>query len=88
MNAITVAALLIQLTTAGGASGTGARPAPRPATPGRGGDLGKDVAALKNEISSLKEEYRAARQKQRLAAEQKQQAEDARYATPTYESQK
>jgi septal ring factor EnvC (AmiA/AmiB activator) len=84
MKALTMAALLIQLSAAGGAGGEGGRSGKRQASTGaaREGDMGKEFSSLKGEISSLKEQFRVAREKQRVEAERKKREEDARYAEP------
>ncbi|MBZ4417704.1 hypothetical protein K8638_14510 [Myxococcus sp. RHST-1-4] len=64
-----LAAVVVQLMTAGGAGAHGER-----ATEQRDAaadDLGKNLSALKGELSSLSEQFKAARERRRLAAEQK-----------------
>lgn len=85
MKAMTVAALLLQLSAAGGAGSAGERAGKRQASPEpkQDEDVGKQFSSLKSEISSLKAEFRAAKERQRQEAERKAREEEARYGEPT-----
>ncbi|WP_208752554.1 hypothetical protein, partial [Corallococcus carmarthensis] len=81
MKAMTLAALLMQMTSAGGAGSEGKRaghPVDEAGT-SHPGAVKEDISSLKGEITSLKEQFRLARERQRLAAEEKQRQEEARY---------
>ncbi|MGE6762167.1 hypothetical protein ACQKGO_29425 [Corallococcus interemptor] len=81
MKVMTLAALLMQMTSAGGAGSEGKRAANAldlTGTPHQGA-VKEEISSLKGEITSLKEQFRLARERQRLAAEEKQRQEEARY---------
>ena len=84
MKAMTLAALVMHLTSAGGAGAEDKRAGKHPEDAGvtAGGGVNNEIASLKGEISSLKEEFRLAREKQRLAQEEKKRQEEARYSVP------
>lgn len=81
---MTLAALVMHLTSAGGAGAEDKRAGKRPADSGvtTEGAVKTEISSLKGEISSLKEEFRIAREKQRLAQEEKKRQEEARYGVP------
>ncbi|MFB1481554.1 hypothetical protein [Corallococcus sp. RDP092CA] len=79
MKVMTLAALLMQMTSAGGAGAEGRRAGNRLDPDHHSGAVKEDFSSLKGEISSLKEQFRLARERQRLAAEEKQRLEEARY---------
>ncbi len=68
MTAISVAALLVQLMSAGGADGQAAG-----RSPGDSGSVSTHFSALKSEVSSLSERFKAARERRRLQAEQERE---------------
>jgi hypothetical protein len=75
MKSMAVAAMMVQLMTAGGAGARGERAAERPDA--SAADVSRDLAALKSEISSVSEQFRAARERRRLEAEKKKREEEA-----------
>ncbi len=79
--AMTVAALLMQMTSAGGAGSEGRRAGNQLDLTGsqHPGGVKEELSSLKGEITSLKGQFRLARERQRLAAEEKQRQEEARY---------
>jgi hypothetical protein len=83
MKPLMMAALVVQLTTAGGA-GSG-----RASDDGKTGssaeDVGKHFSALKNEVSSLSQQFREARERGRLETERKKREAQGFYEpqTPT-----
>lgn len=81
MMVMTLAALLMQMTSAGGAGSEGKRAGNRLDLTAESHPraVKEDINSLKGEISSLKEQFRLARERQRLAAEEKQRQEEARY---------
>lgn len=81
MMAMTVAALLMQMTSAGGAGSEGKRAGNHLDVSGaqHPGAVKEELSTLKGEITSLKDQFRLARERQRLAAEEKQRQEEARY---------
>ncbi|MBZ4332802.1 hypothetical protein NR800_12890 [Corallococcus interemptor] len=81
MKVMTLAALLMQMTSAGGAGSEGRRAGNHVDLVGEGHPraVKEDITSLKGEITSLKEQFRLARERQRLAAEEKQRQEEARY---------
>ncbi|RKH08362.1 hypothetical protein D7X74_31770 [Corallococcus sp. CA047B] len=85
MKAMTLAVLLMHMTSAGGA-GAEEKRAGKHAKDAEGeprqGAVKTEITSLKGEITSLKEEFRIAREKQRLAAEEKKRQEEARYGVP------
>lgn len=69
MKSLMMAALVVQLTSAGGAgSGRTGSPSQTDDSPQ---DVGKHFSALKTEVGSLKQQFREARERARLEAEQK-----------------
>ncbi|NBD09527.1 hypothetical protein [Corallococcus silvisoli] len=84
MKVMTLAALLMQMTSAGGAGAEDKRAGKHVEDVGteHKGAVAEDITSLKGEIVSLKEEFRRARERQRLAAEEKQRQEEARYGVP------
>ena len=80
MKPLMMAALVVQLMSAGGAgSGKPAEQAKAGASPD---DVGKHFSALKNEVTSLSDQFREAREKARLEAERKKQESEGVYAPP------
>ncbi|GMU01908.1 hypothetical protein KH5H1_60280 [Corallococcus caeni] len=81
MKAMTLAALLMQMTSAGGAGSEGKRAGNHvdEANAHPQGAVTEEITSLKGEITSLKEQFRLARERQRLAAEEKARLEEARY---------
>ena len=81
MKSLMMAALVVQLTSAGGA-GSG-----RTGSPSQSGDTPKDVgkhfSALKSEVGSLKQQFREARERARLEAEQKKRESEGLYEPQT-----
>jgi hypothetical protein len=77
MKPLMMAALVVQLTSAGGA-GSG-----RANKSGEAGasaeDVGKHFTALKNEVSSLSQQFREARERARLEAERKKREAEGFY---------
>ncbi|MCE9672765.1 hypothetical protein LY474_33665 [Myxococcus stipitatus] len=65
-----MAALMVQMMTAGGAGARGERVDERRDT-AAAEDLGKNLKALKNEVASLRAQYQQARERRRLEAEQR-----------------
>lgn len=81
MKPLMLAALVVQLTSAGGA---GSGKAKEQAKAGSStGDVGKHFSALKNEVTSLSQQFREAREKARLEAERKKQESEGVYAPPS-----
>jgi hypothetical protein len=80
MKPLMMAALVVQLTSAGGA-GSG-----KPKDPASAGssmqDVGKHFSALKNEVTSLSDQFHQAREKARLEAERKKQESESPYVPP------
>ena len=76
-----MAALVVQLTSAGGA-GSG-----RTGSPSQAEDSSKDVgrhfSALKTEVGSLKQQFREARERARLEAEQRKREAEGFYEPQT-----
>ena len=69
MKPLMMAALVVQLTSAGGAgSGRAGGPSQAGDTPK---EVGKHFSALKTEVTSLKQQFREARERARLEAERK-----------------
>ncbi|AFE06075.1 hypothetical protein COCOR_04879 [Corallococcus coralloides DSM 2259] len=81
MKVMTLAALLMQMTSSGGAGSEGKRAGNHVdvADESHPRAVKEDINQLKGEITSLKEQFRLARERQRLAAEEKQRQEEARY---------
>ena len=81
MMVMTLAALLMQMTSSGGAGSEGRRAGNHVEGTGESHPraVKEDINQLKAEITSLKEQFRLARERQRLAAEEKQRQEEARY---------
>ncbi|MFL5350424.1 MAG: hypothetical protein ACJ8AT_37105 [Hyalangium sp.] len=80
MKPLMLAALVVQLTSAGGAgSGTASE---QEKAGSSAADVGKHFSALKNEVTSLSQQFREARQKARLEAERKKQESEGVYAPP------
>ncbi|QSQ28038.1 hypothetical protein JY651_08850 [Pyxidicoccus parkwayensis] len=75
-----VAAMMVQLMAAGGAGAQNGGPDDRRDASSR--DVGKDFAALKNELSSLSAEFNAARERRRLEAEQKKRENEEWHLGP------
>ncbi|AGC46419.1 hypothetical protein MYSTI_05132 [Myxococcus stipitatus DSM 14675] len=69
MKSVLVAALVVQMTTAGGAGARDERADERDAA--SADDLKKNLAALKHELSEVSEQYRVARERRRQEAERK-----------------
>mgnify|MGYP003577808633 CR=1 FL=1 len=81
MKPLMMAALVVQLTTAGGA-GSG-----QAGGPSQGNEPAKDVSrhfsALKSEVSSLSQRFREARERARLEAEGKKREAEGAYEPKT-----
>jgi hypothetical protein len=79
MMPLMMAALVVQLTSAGGA-GSG-----RTASPSEGStkEVGKHFSALKTEVGSLKQQFREARERARLEAEQRKREAEGSYEPQT-----
>lgn len=71
MTVMTVAALVVQLMSAGGAGAQGEQAAGR--QQGDPGSISTNLSALKGEVSSLSERFKAARERRRLQAEKEKQ---------------
>jgi hypothetical protein len=80
MKPLMMAALVVQLTSTGGA-GSG-----RTGASGEAGasmkDVGKHFSALKNEVSSLSQQFREARERARLENERKKREAEGFYEPP------
>jgi hypothetical protein len=80
MKPLMMAALVVQLTSTGGA-GSG-----RTGTGGESGasakDVGKHFSALKNEVTSLSQQFREARERARLDNERKKREAEGFYEPP------
>ncbi|GEN09326.1 hypothetical protein MFU01_43630 [Myxococcus fulvus] len=70
MKSVLLAALMVQMTTAGGA-GAREKRADAHRSVAEDEDVSKHLSALKNELSSVSEQFRVARERRRLEAEQK-----------------
>ncbi len=78
MKPLMMAALVVQLTSAGGAwSGKAGEQAKAGSSME---DVGRDFSALKNEVSSLSQQFHEARERARLEAERKKQESEGFYA--------
>jgi hypothetical protein len=84
MMVMTLAALLLQMTSAGGAGAEGKRAAKQLEAESANGQhaVADEITSLKGQVRGLQEEFRIARERQRLAAEEKQRQEEARYGVP------
>jgi hypothetical protein len=81
MKPLMMAAIVVQLTAAGGA---GSGPAGRDSHAGSSAkDVGKHFSALKNEMASLKQQFREAKERARLEAERKKREAEGSYAPQT-----
>ena len=81
MKPLMMAALVVQLTSAGGAgSGRAGGPSQAGDTPK---EVGKHFSALKTEVSSLKQQFREARERARLEAEQRKREAEGFYEPQT-----
>jgi hypothetical protein len=84
MKPLMMAALVVQLTSAGGAgSGRAGDQARAGSTPK---DVGRHFSALKSEMSSLKQQFKAARERAKLDAERQRRESEGTYepqAQPT-----
>lgn len=83
MKPLMMAALVVQLTAAGGAGSGRAGDSSQLKASAR--DVGKHFSALKGEVSSLTQQFRAARERARLEAERKKRESEGFYEpqTPT-----
>ncbi|WP_224245591.1 hypothetical protein [Hyalangium gracile] len=82
MKPLMMAALVVQLTSAGGA-GSG-RPGEKQGNAGSSmKDVGKHFTALKGEVKSLSQQFREAKERARLEAERKKQEEEGFHAPQT-----
>lgn len=76
-----LAALVVQLTAAGGAgSGRAGEHAP---SGDSAKDVGKHFSALKSEVSSLSQQFREARERAKLEAERKKREAEGAYEPKT-----
>jgi hypothetical protein len=84
MMVMTLAALYLHMTTAGGAGAEGKRAVKQLEEASANGQhaVADDITSLKGQVRDLKEEFRLARERQRLVAEEKQRQEEARYGVP------
>jgi hypothetical protein len=81
MKPLMMAALVVQLTAAGGAgSGRAGEHSPSGASTK---DVGKHFSALKSEVSSLSQQFREARERARLEAERKKREAEGAYEPKT-----
>lgn len=80
MTVMTVAALMVQLMSAGGAGAQGEQAAG--AQQGGPGSISTNLSALKGEVSTLSERFKAARERRRLKAEQEKQEWEREPKTP------
>ncbi|ATB48939.1 hypothetical protein [Corallococcus macrosporus] len=80
MTVISVAALVVQLMSAGGAGAQGEQAAGRER--GDPGSVSTNLSALKSEVTSLSERFKAARERRRLQAEQEKQEWEREPKTP------
>jgi hypothetical protein len=81
MKSLMMAALVVQLTSAGGA-GSGQTGAPSQ-TGDSPKDVGKHFSALKGEVKSLTQQFREARERARLEAEQKKRETEGSHEPQT-----
>jgi hypothetical protein len=79
MKSLMMAALVVQLTSAGGA-GSGRTGSPPDDSSKQ---VGKHFSALKTEVGSLKQQFREARERARLEAEQRKQEAEGSYEPQT-----
>ncbi len=82
MKSLMMAALVVQLTSAGGA-GSGRTGSPSQTGDSPNKEVGKHFAALKSEVGSLKQQFREARERARLEAEQKKREAEGWYEPQT-----
>ncbi len=82
MKSLMMAALVVQLTSAGGA-GSGRTGSPSQTGDSPNKEVGKHFAALKSEVGSLKQQFREARERARLEAEQKKREAEGLYEPQT-----
>ncbi len=82
MKSLMMAALVVQLTSAGGAGSgqAGSPPSPSGDSPK---DVGKHFSALKTEVGSLKQQFREARERAKLEAEQRKREAEGSYEPQT-----
>jgi hypothetical protein len=81
MKPLMMAALVVQLTSAGGAgSGRAGEPSQAGDTPR---EVGKHFSALRTEVSSLKQQFREARERAKLEAEHKRRDAEGFYEPQT-----
>jgi hypothetical protein len=81
MNPLMMAALVVQLTSAGGA-GSG-RAGELSSSGDSPKDVGKHLSALKTEVTSLKQQFREARERARADAERKRRETEGLYEPQT-----
>lgn len=82
MKPLMMAALVVQLTAAGGAGG--GRTEEKPDQAGSSvKDVGKHFSALKTEVSSLSQQFREARERAKVEAARKKQESEGAYAPKT-----
>lgn len=77
MKPLMMAALVVQLTSAGGAGSGKAREQSQSGS--SMDDVGKHFSALKSDVSSLSQQFREARERARLEAERKKQESEGLY---------
>jgi hypothetical protein len=82
MKSLMMAALVVQLTSAGGA-GSGRTGSPPSQSDDSARDVGKHFSALKTEVGSLKQQFREARERARLEAEQRKREAEGFYEPQT-----
>lgn len=81
MKSLMMAALVVQLTSAGGA-GSGRTGSPSQ-TDDSSKDVGKHFSALKTEVGSIMQQFREARERARLEAEQRKREAEGSYEPQT-----
>jgi hypothetical protein len=80
MKSMALAAVVVQLMTAGGAGSQDPRASERRDPDAE--SVGKHMSALKGELSSLSEQFKAARERRRLEAERKKLADEEWHRGP------
>ncbi|MBN1210332.1 MAG: hypothetical protein JXB05_36100 [Myxococcaceae bacterium] len=81
MKPLMMAALVVQLTSAGGAGSGQAGEHSRGSEPAK--DVGRHFSALKDEVSSLSQQFREARERARLDAERKKREAEGAHEPQT-----
>ncbi|MDY7229401.1 hypothetical protein [Hyalangium rubrum] len=81
MKPLMMAALVVQLTSAGGAGSGQAGEGSKAGASTK--DVGKHFSALKTEVTSLKEQFRQAKERARLDSERRKREEEGFYEPQT-----